>query len=269
MPELPEVEVVRLFLESKLIGKKISKLEIITPKSFIGNPEAVVGQKIISTSRLGKQLSLHLQNKLIILFHLKMTGQIIYQEERKERGKYLRAIIELNDHSRICFQDVRRFGWIKLVKQDQISNSLLKEKLGPEPISKDFTLEYLTKITQKARKPIKNLLLEQNKIAGIGNIYANEALFLAKIDPRRLANSLTKREIIGLKASIIEVIHNGIKHGGASDNDYLSAYGKKGSYQDHFLVYKKQGQKCRSCGEIIKRIKIAGRGTFFCPNCQK
>lgn len=280
MPELPEVETIRRQLNELVIGKRIKELEITDPKLKKLFSDEILGKikglKILAVERQAKVLILKLDKEQLLAFHLKMTGRVIYQSSdfRKTKtdklpNKYTRAIFNLGNENYLYFQDLRRFGWIKYFKNKTIDESFLKERIGIEPISKSFTANHFQTILKKSQKPIKVFLLDQAKIGGIGNIYANEALYLAKINPATRSGELTEAQIINLKAAIIEVLNKGIKYGGASDSDYLDAYGLKGSYQDHFLIYQKHGQKCIKCGTVIQRVKIGGRGTFFCPNCQK
>lgn len=289
MPELPEVEVVRLFLESKLIGKQISKLEILTEKSFIGDSNLIINQKITKFTRLGKQLSLHLQNNLIILFHLKMTGQIIYSPLSLKgvptgRGifghptkdsfadlpnKSTRIIFTFSDKSKLFFNDQRKFGWVKVLNKDELVKS--QKNIGVDAISPDFTEKYFYSQLQKTSRAIKPVLLDQSFLAGIGNIYANDALFLSKINPITPAKKISFQKAKLLRQNIVNLLQESILHGGstARDNKYIHPDGSKGEHQYHFRVYQRDGQPCLVCQTPIKRIKIGGRGTFFCPHCQK
>jgi len=292
MPELPEVEVVRLFLESHLIGKKIIKLEILTPKSFIARPEhveGIEGQKIISTSRLGKQLSLYLQNGLILLFHLKMTGQIIYSplslkgvsEGRGILGhptkdafgslpnKSTRLIFTLSDKSKLYFNDQRKFGWVKLLNQAELIE--VQKKIGIDLLSPKFTTKYFYTQLQSSLRPIKQILLDQSKFAGIGNIYANDALFLSHLHPQISSKKITLSQAKILRHFLIKILKESISQGGstAKDNKYIHPDGSHGQHQFYFRVYQRQGEPCFVCHTPIKKIKIGSRGTFFCPVCQK
>ncbi len=168
----------------------------------------------------------------------------------------------------LFFNDIRKFGWIQIVKAEEVNNLPFFKNLGLEPL-KELTLEDFKKILKTSKAPIKSLLMNQQKIAGIGNIYANEALFMAKIHPARLASSLTAREQGELFKAIEDVLQKGIAAGGASDVNFINALGEKGTFQNHFQVYKKEEKPCVRCKTPIKRIKIAGRSSFFCPNCQK
>lgn len=282
MPELPEVEVVRLFLESKLIGKTISKLEIITPKSFLGDQRQIIGQKIIKFTRLGKQLSCHLQNGLIILFHLKMTGQIIFIDQDKTvlghptkdslsnlPNKSTRLIFTFSDKSKLFFNDQRKFGWVKVLTSSELVEA--QKNVGIDTISPDFTDKYFYSQLQKTSRSLKTVLLDQSFFAGIGNIYANDALFLSKIHPTTPAKKISPQKAKLLRQNIVTLLKESIVHGGstARDNKYVHPDGSFGEHQYHFRVYQRDGQPCLVCQTPIKRIKVSGRGTFLCPKCQK
>jgi formamidopyrimidine-DNA glycosylase len=280
MPELPEVEVVRLFLDQHLINKTISNLEIITPKSFIGDPKLVQGQKIIKTSRIGKQLSLHLENGLILLFHLKMTGQIILGDfilghpTPKEDKSFLpnkstRLVFAFSNGSKLFFNDQRKFGWVKLLNQKELTE--FQKNLGLDILDSKFIPKYLYHQLQSTSRPIKSVLLDQNKFAGIGNIYANDALFLAKVNPITPSNKITFKKASLLHQFLIKIMKDSILAGGstAKDNKYIHPDGSIGTHQFSFQVYQRDNQPCLVCQTPIKRIKIAGRGTFYCSKCQK
>ena len=280
MPELPEVEVVRLFLDSHIVGKTISKLEIITSKSFIGNTKLVKGQKIISTSRLGKQLSIHLKNGLILLFHLKMTGQIIMgnsilghptpkEDKSHLPNKSTRLILTFSDKSKLFFNDQRKVGWGKLLNSSELIE--VQKNIGVDILNSKFTPQYLYKQLRNTSRPIKSVLLDQNKFAGIGNIYANDALFLAKIHPSSPSNKINLKKITLLHHFLIQIMIDSIKSGGstAKDNKYIHPDGSTGTHQFNFQVYQRQNEPCLRCKTKIKKTQISGRGTFYCPNCQK
>ncbi|MFA6184576.1 MAG: bifunctional DNA-formamidopyrimidine glycosylase/DNA-(apurinic or apyrimidinic site) lyase [Candidatus Shapirobacteria bacterium] len=291
MPELPEVEVVRLFLNQHLINKTISNLEILTPKSFIGDPKLVQGQKIIKTSRIGKQLSLHLENNLILLFHLKMTGQLIFYPPLSrggpERGgvslghptpkedksilpnKSTRLVFTFSNGSKLFFNDQRKFGWVKLFNQDELAEA--QKNLGLDILSPNFTPEYFYQQIQNTSRPIKIVLLDQTKFAGIGNIYANDSLFLTKINPQTPSNKINFKKASLLHHFLIQIMTESIKAGGstAKDNKYIHPDGSSGQHQFNFQVYQRAGEPCLVCQTPIKRITLGGRGTFYCPNCQR
>jgi len=281
MPELPEVEIVRLFLDQHILGKTISNLEILSPKSFVGDPKNIEGQKIISTSRLGKQLSLHLNNGLILLFHLKMTGQVIYggvslghptpnlpTEALAKVGKSTRVVFTFSDNSKLFFNDQRKFGWVKILTKDELVEA--QKNVGVDVLSPAFTDKYFYQRLQSTSRSIKVVLLDQSKFAGIGNIYDNDALFLSKINPSISSNKITQKLAKILRQNLIDLMNESLFHGGstAKDNKYIHPDGTKGEHQYHFRVYQRAGEPCLVCQTSIKRIKIGGRGTFYCSKCQ-
>ncbi len=283
MPELPEVETIKRYLDKAIIGQKVLGIKILSKKQFPGNPKDVIDEKITAVYRRGKNLIIELSGNKALLCHLKLTGQFIWWPGKNKAvfkkpipfngqelpGKTTRVIIKLSKGN-LFFNDLRKFGWIKILtnSEKQLTDNLAK--LGPEPFSKDFNNAYLQNIFLKTSKPIKLVLLDQEKIAGIGNIYANEALFLAKINPQKPAKNLKPDDIQRLRKAVLRVLEQGIKYGGssASDEAYIRPDASQGSYQQHFKVYQKQGQKCPRCKNPIKRVDLGGRGTFFCPKCQ-
>ena len=291
MPELPEVETVRLFLDQHILGKTISRIEILNPKSFVGDPNLAQNQTIISTSRLGKQLSIHLKNHLTLLFHLKMTGQIIVlpalSREGRKAGrvsvlghptkdafdvlpnKSTRIIFTFSDESKLFFNDQRKFGWVKLFNQSELLE--FQKNVGIDALSPDFTDDYFYHQLQKTGRAIKLVLLDQSKFAGIGNIYDNDALFLSRIHPQTPSNKLTKKQAKILRQNLVDLMQESLFHGGstAKDNKYVHPDGSVGQHQYYFRVYQRDGQPCLICKTPIKRIKISGRGTFYCLKCQK
>ncbi|MCW1949269.1 MAG: bifunctional DNA-formamidopyrimidine glycosylase/DNA-(apurinic or apyrimidinic site) lyase [Candidatus Shapirobacteria bacterium] len=280
MPELPEVETVRLFLDQHILGKTISHIEILNSKSFVGEPEAVEGQTIVSTSRLGKQLSIHLENHLTLLFHLKMTGQVIIgdsvfghptpkEDKSSLPNKSTRVIFTFSDESKLFFNDQRKFGWVKLFNQKELAE--FQKDVGVDALSSDFTDDYFYHQLQKTTRAIKLVLLDQSRFAGIGNIYDNDALFLSHINPQTPSNKITKNQAKILRQNLVDLMNESLFHGGstAKDNKYIHPDGSVGQHQYYFRVYQRDGQPCLVCQTPIKRIKIGGRGTFFCPVCQK
>lgn len=278
MPELPEVESIKSQLKPNVLEKIISNIEILSPKNFAGDKKDVIGKKIISVDRYGKVLVIKL-TKLFLNIHFKLSGQILFAKNvdkavfkniipftggNKMPGNTTRVIIKFTDGSGLFFNDLRKFGWIK------VSNKPLKPK-GIDVLDKQFTVKYLTAILKKTRKPIKVLLMDQDLITGIGNIYANDSLFLAKIHPQRLSNSLIEKEIKLLHATIKQTISEGIRDCGSSgaDEAFILPDGSRGNHQRNFLVYQRERKPCFVCKTIIKRIKHNGRSSFFCPNCQK
>ena len=300
MPELPEVETTKRYLEKKIVGQRIKKIKILSPKQFIGNPKQIIGKKIIGLQRRAKILIWQLEGDCWLLIHLKLTGQIVYTEKLEAGkavfghpiplaggptlpGKSTRIIIYLSQGT-VFFNDLRKFGWIKIIQnprpednrplaeKSKIQKSELNkilESLGIEPLSKEFSPQYLQKILAKSRRAVKLVLMDQSKIAGLGNIYANEALWRAKIDPRKPANQV--KRVKQLWQAIRTVLKEGIKYGGtsAADEAYIKPNGNPGNYQQHLAVYQRQNQPCPRCGKPIIRIKVDNRSTFFCSRCQQ
>jgi formamidopyrimidine-DNA glycosylase len=275
MPELPEVEVVKLFLEQKLLHKTITNLEILNKKSFIGDPQKVINQEIIKFSRLGKQLSIYLSNGQILLVHLKMTGQLIYggrilgHPTPTINSKSTRLIFTFDDNSKLYFNDQRKFGWIKLLSPQELIDS--QSNLGLDIFDPKFSPEYILNQLQKSRRPVKVMLLDQNFFAGIGNIYANDALFLAGINPQTPSNKITPKQAKLIHKFLIEIMKQSVLAGGstAKDGGYLRPDGTAGKNQFFFRVYERKGEPCLKCGTKIEYLKLGARGTFFCPQCQK
>ena len=279
MPELPEVESIRMYLDQHVVGKTLKDIEIREKKMFFGDPKKIICKKIVAVLRGGKVLTIQFENKLYLSSHLKLSGQILYSPDKdkaifkntiprantnKMPGKTTRIILNFDDNSVIYFNDLRKFGWMKL-------NSKPEYAKGVDVLSKDFTFKYFEKAIAKTGRPIKVILMDQERIAGIGNIYANDALWGAKIHPARKSNSLTLQEKKILYRSILDTIKDGLKYKGSSAHDelYLLPDSSKGSYQNHFKAYHQHGKPCKRCGTPIQRMKLGGRGTFFCPKCQK
>jgi len=286
MPELPEVETIRLGLQKYLLGREIQEVEVRIPKMFSGNKNDVIGAKIIGLKRIGKSLIIELNNDFVLAVHLKMTGQLIYQDQKTKNlalspkvggttlpSKYTHIIFKLND-AFLYYNDLRQFGWIKVVRKDQLMQIPFFKEMGPEPLvasssgQAPLSLDKFKQIISKGNTVIKVLLMDQKKIGGIGNIYANDALFKAKIDPRRKAKTLTEEEIKNLYDAIFFILKKSLEYGGSSDENYVNALGQEGKYQNHALVYGKEGERCGICGGIIEKIMLGGRGTYFCPKCQ-
>ncbi len=284
MPELPEVETIRRGLENYIVGKMIEGVEVRLEKLFTGQAHQVVGTRVEAVRRFGKGLVIDLSNGYSITAHVKMTGQFVFVGKETKNlhpklgipqdlpNKHTHVIFQLRaasgEQSVLYYNDIRQFGWLKVVKTSEVKDQPFFKALGPEPFS-DLTLPLFKKIAMSSSMPIKPLLMDQGKISGIGNIYANDALYASYIDPRRKSSSLTQSEAENLFIALLEVLENGLKHGGASETNYIQVDGGKGEYQNHFLVYGKSGEKCMRCGIFIERIKQGGRSTFFCPTCQK
>lgn len=275
MPELPEVETIRLILKRDIIGKVVKDIDIRVKKQFVGQPQDIFNKKITALTRKGKVLSIKIGNKYVNI-HLKLTGQLLFAENKNQAvfknevaragtnempGRTTRIIIYFSDDSALYFNDLRKFGWMRLLDKPEETSAV--DLLSPK-----FTLTYFKKSISNSKKPIKNLLLEQDKFTGIGNIYANDALWKARIHPLRKTNTLNDVEIGELFRAIKSIISEGLKYDGTSDDFYILPNALKGNYQKHVKVYHREGLPCLRCGTALKRIKHGGRSSFFCPQCQ-
>ncbi|MCF8011147.1 MAG: bifunctional DNA-formamidopyrimidine glycosylase/DNA-(apurinic or apyrimidinic site) lyase [Clostridiales bacterium] len=273
MPELPEVETIKNTLEKKLTGHYITGTEIYLPK-VIGpsTPEEfkkkVKQEKIKSLSRRGKYLLIHITGNKTLVIQLRMTGKLIYMCPQ-EPVKHTHVVFYLDNNKELHFIDMRQFGKIILTSTNELNNLPGLKKLGVEPLGSSFTRSILYQKLRRCRVKLKSLLLDQTFIAGIGNIYADEALHRALLNPQRTSNTLNTREITRLYHAIREVLHEGIVHRGTSFSDYVDGTGNTGNFQEHLRVYSKEGHPCPNCGTKIKRIKISGRSSYFCPYCQR
>jgi len=276
MPELPEVETIRRDLEARVLGRRITSVHIapdtgkpvpvlkgIDEASF---RQGVAGSTIDAVERRGKYLALRLDTGLLLVVHLRMTGSLLHRRSDAPPNRFLRAILALDDGSELRFTDIRKFGGLWLA-EDFVE--VTAAGLGPEPLSEGFTVDILTKAVEGRKAPVKAIILDQARIAGIGNIYADEACFEAGIDPRRLGLTLTAPEVEALHAAVRQVLLTGVESRGASFRDYQDAEGNQGSMQMHVKVFRRTGKPCYTCGSVIERVKVGGRSTHFCPTCQK
>lgn len=273
MPELPEVETVRRTLLPKLAGHTLTGAEVFWPK-VVRYPdleafrEGVKGREITDVRREGKHLILVLAGDRFLVVHLRMTGQLLYRDAADVPDKYTTVVLRLDRGKALHFRDVRKFGVMHLVCADEWDRVGSLRGLGREPLAPEFTPEYLAGVLAKGKGALKARLLDQTKIAGLGNIYVDEALHRAGLHPTRPAGSLTPGEVSRLHAAIQAVIAEGIAHRGTSVRDYVDGDGRAGNFQEHLLVYQRKGEPCRRCGAPIQRTVVAGRGTFYCPVCQ-
>lgn len=281
MPELPEVETIRRGLKKFIINKKITKIEVFCEKSFLGDAKIVEGKIITDIRRFGKALILDLDNNYSLMIHLRMTGQLIYDgEERYAAGhpsenfvsklpnKQTRVVLKL-ENGTLYFNDQRKFGFIKVIKTEEVENDAFIKKLAKEPWGMSAE-ELFEKLQKHKNSPIKAVILDQTIICGLGNIYADEALFMSKIHPKRKAGSVSEKETEKLLKSAREVMQRSIDSGGSTMATYIKADGTKGDYLEKFAqVFRREGKPCLRCGKKIVKLKVAGRGTHICPNCQK
>lgn len=292
MPELPEVETMRTQLSKFIVGSKITNV-IFKTKSYELPTKNLIGSTVLKVRRYAKVTSIDLSSDYSILTHVKLTGQYIYRgpnlKDKSELSKkvvgglggpHTHIIFEFSDGGKLYYNDIRKFGWVRLVKTEEVEKEKFIKNLGPEPhIAKGFsgavlTKEYFNKLLSKSKRNIKVLLMDQAKIGGVGNIYANDALYLAKISPKRTANTLTEDEQNKLYNAIEFVLKEGLKYGGASELAFVTPDGKEGGYQKHTLVYGREKEPCnnlacRQAGVRIEKFFLGGRGTYICPICQK
>lgn len=274
MPEMPEVEIIRRYLDQQLTGHRIMNLEILLPRQIKwptpeGYRAMAIGRAVEHVKRRGKYLLMELDNGNELVFHLRMTGRLVYEPEGQNHDSYARLLFQLDDGSLLVYGDTRTLGAVYALPPGERWRLHGLSEMGPEPLSADFTPDYLLEAVSKRRTPIKTLLLNQNVIGGIGNIYADESLFLAGIHPLRPALSLSAAECQRLYTAINHVIAAGIEDGGTTFRDYQNGEGKQGHHQDHLMVYNRKGEPCRNCGTPIEKIMVGGRGTHFCPRCQE
>lgn len=289
MPELPEVETVRIGLSQLIVGKKIAAVWFDWPKGF-PNAQAdvdsfLIGAHIAAVKRRAKVLLIELDTGYTLLVHLKMTGQLVYRSnddaERFGAGhpsdsligqlpdKSTRVVLSFED-AKLFFNDQRKFGWMKLLPTIEVTNIDFVKKLGPEPLAADFDdKDFTQRLMRRKNSGVKAVLLDQTVIAGVGNIYADESLFAAKIHPLMLVKDISQAKMRTLYEQLQAVLRLSIEKGGSTDRNYVNAEGKKGSYIDFAQVFRREGLPCNRCGSIIEKHKIAGRGTHICPQCQR
>jgi formamidopyrimidine-DNA glycosylase len=267
MPELPEVETIRAQLAPRLEGRTLARVEILDPRltrpfDLFEIAEELEGDRVVSVERRGKYLLVRLESGLGLLVHLRMTGSFGFAPVTHER-----AVLELDDGSRLVYRDVRRFGtW--LVLEDADLEPYLASKNGPEPLGSRFTAAWLHSQLARRRAPLKAVLLDQRVVAGLGNIYADEALWRARLNPLRPANGLSVEEVARVTRAIRAALRAGLERQGSTLRDYATPDGASGSMQEEFRVYGRDGEPCRRCRATITKTRVGGRGTWFCPRCQ-
>ena len=275
MPELPEVQTVVDELQQRLVGRCFASGASFDLARTAGHPAAeafsarLAGRCIIGVRRRGKYILIDLDSHELLVIHLRMTGNLHFAPAGTPAPPHLRARLPLQDGEELRFADMRTFGRLYLGTADELAAVIPLDRLGPEPLEEAFSVESLRARLHGRRGAIKPVLLDQQVIAGLGNIYVDEALFLAKIDPRRPADSLTEEDLLALHGAIRAVLNGALANGGTSFRNYLSTWGRKGTNQDQLQVFRRQGAACPRCGTPLIRIVVGGRGTHLCPTCQR
>ena len=289
MPELPEVETVKRGLEKLIKHKFIKKVSTDNPKSFPNSKNDVdafiIGAQVTSVKRRAKLLIIDLSSDYTLLIHLKMTGQMVFVGSKKDRfgaghpndslinelpDRSTRVTFLFEDGTNLYFNDQRKFGWVKLVPTAEVGNVPFISSLGPEPLEGKFSgNEFKERVLKRKNSTIKAVILDQKVLAGVGNIYADESLWMAKINPASRVKDIPQDKLIKLFDDIKDVLTLSINHGGATDRNYVNAEGKKGSYTNFAKVFRREGKPCERCGELIIKTRVASRGTHFCPVCQR
>jgi formamidopyrimidine-DNA glycosylase len=286
MPELPEVETVKRGLNNLIVGKSIYLVEHGSDKSFPNDQTQVdtfmIGAKITKVTRRAKVLLIELSTEYTLMIHLKMTGQLVFVgKERFGAGhpndslvanlpdRSTRVTILFEDDSRLFFNDQRRFGWIKLLPKELIAEEPFMQKVGPEPLDSSFTdAVFIARTARRKGTTIKAAILDQTVLAGIGNIYADEGLWMSKIHPAMRVRDVSDKQLRELRKNLIAVLQLSIDKGGSTNKNYVDAEGNKGSYMEFANVFRREGKSCNRCGTIIEKSRVAGRGTHTCPQCQ-
>lgn len=285
MPELPEVETIRRELSETIVGKTIRDLEILERKQFLGNPRAVIGRKIREVGRRAKLILLRLTGGQNLICHLKLTGQLFFVPKGSQGSyvgevggraskaaipnKFTRAVFEFTDGSHLYFNDMRTFGWIRHISDQELAK-LSVEEYGPEPFDPAFTKELFGEmLAKRPAMKIKPLLMDQAFLAGVGNAYSDEVLFVARLHPLRRAGTLSQAEVAKLHRAIRQVLSDAIRMHGLSLDTYRRTSGEKGTYETVRHVYRREGEPCRVCRTPIRRFKLGSRSGHLCPHCQK
>lgn len=274
MPELPEVETIRSRLAPGLRGRTLAAVEIRDPRLTRPDPPELVaasleGESIADVRRRGKYLVVAFASGRHLLVHLRMTGNVLHPARAEhEDDPHARAVVALDDGSRLVYRDVRRFGTWDLLEPGELEGYFAARRLGVEPLGRAFTAAGLRRALAGRRAPVKAALLDQRAAAGIGNIYADEALWYARINPLSPAGGLDPEQVGALREGVRQALRLGIRRQGATLRDYRGADGERGRMQDEFRVYGREGEPCERCGTPIAKTRVAGRGTWYCPVCQ-
>ena len=273
MPELPEVETVRTQLEPALVGRRLERVEILDPRLVqpldrVEVAAELEGERITSVGRRGKYLLFGFESGRVLLAHLRMTGTFRHSSNGAlAPDPHRRAVVRLDDGSDVVYRDVRRFGTWRLLEPEEV-DPYLATRLGDEPLGSSFTARALARRLATRRAPVKAALLDQRSVAGLGNIYADEALWRARIHPLTPARTLTGDDVRRLHRAVRKTLHVGIARQGSTLRDYATPDGASGSMQHEFKVYGRDGEPCERCRTPIAKTRAAGRGTWFCPRCQ-
>jgi formamidopyrimidine-DNA glycosylase len=275
MPELPEVETVRARLEPKLVGRRFERVEIFDsrltrPADPAGVAAELEGERVAALDRRGKYLIVRFESGRVLLVHLRMTGQLLHGNGGQPSAEdvHRRAVVRLDDGSDVIYRDVRRFGTWLLIDEEDL-RPYLAQRVGSEPLLRSFTSRRLAEALEGRRAPLKSALLDQRRLAGVGNIYADEALWRARLHPLRVAGELSEAEVSSLHRGIRAALKAGIARQGATLTNYRTPDGSRGRMQEEFRVYGREGEACERCGTPIEKIRAAGRGTWYCPSCQR
>lgn len=287
MPELPEVETVRRGLERLIVGKTVAAAVCCdSPKSFPNSPsdaaQFLIGASVTTVRRRAKVLLIDLTTEYTLVIHLKMTGQLVFVGNERWGGghpsdslvgglpdRFTRVVLEFTDGAHLYFNDLRKFGWMKLYPTLEVPNINFMQRVGPEPLEDSFTSkEFIPRVRRRNNTSVKAAILDQTVLAGVGNIYADESLWGAKIHPATRVKDVTDAQLAALLEQIKYVMNLSLKHGGSTDKNYVDAEGNKGSYLKFANVFRREGQTCPRCGAEIMKLRVAGRGTHICPICQ-
>ena len=288
MPELPEVETIRTGLQKLLPGRQIASVLRIWQKSLLSSQQDVdgflCGACITGVRRRAKVLLIDLSTNYTLVIHLKMTGQLVFRSDAQQFGaghptasligdlpdRSTRVVIKFSDNSNLFFNDQRKFGWMRLLPTTEVQNLDFFKKVGPEPLAADFLAkDFASRLQRRAKSGTKAVLLDQTVVAGIGNIYADESLWAAEIHPSTRVQNLSQPKLKKLFVAVQDVLRQGIAKGGSTDRNYVDSEGNKGSFLEFAKVFRREGLPCPRCGTIIQKIRVAGRGTHICPQCQK
>jgi formamidopyrimidine-DNA glycosylase len=271
VPELPEVETIRRHLAPQVEGRVLTRLEVLDPRwsEPVAGDEvaaAVEGRRVEALGRRGKYLVWELEDDVHLMLHLRMTGTLLL--DPPEPPRYRRVRFAFDDGQQVYLDDPRRFGTGELALGGDARDEFFAARLGVEPLSPDFTSAHLYALTKVSRAPIKAFLLDQRKVAGVGNIYADEALFRAGVHPLRPANRLTRKQVAAVRDGVVASLEAGLAAKGASIDDFRHPDGVQGTFQERFLIHLREGEPCLVCGRPVRKLRAAGRGTYVCERCQ-